>query len=102
MLYEPLISDVIGTGPKKMLTAIWVILVALVMVSRMYLGAHSLDQVIFGGLVGLSCLIAYKVFLQKEIYRSIEDCLKRKQEYADFLPVAFNFWIYLTLNILNY
>ena len=63
-LYEPLISDFLGTGPKRVFIGVWAVLSALVMISRMYLGAHSLNQIIFGGLLGLSVLIIYKYKLR--------------------------------------
>jgi membrane-associated phospholipid phosphatase len=63
-MYEPLLSDFVGTGKKKVFIFIWVIIAILVVVSRMYLGAHSLDQVVYGSLMGLSFLVMYRYWLQ--------------------------------------
>lgn len=63
-MYEPLLSDFIGTGKKRILLFIWVVLAVGTAISRMYLGAHSFDQVIFGSLIGISWLIIYKFWLQ--------------------------------------
>jgi membrane-associated phospholipid phosphatase len=40
------------------------VMAALVMLSRMYLGAHSADQIVFGGLLGLALLVIYKYKLR--------------------------------------
>jgi membrane-associated phospholipid phosphatase len=63
-LYEPLFSDFIGAGKKKFGLIIWTFVAALVMISRMYLGAHSLDQIVLGGLLGISFLAMYRLRLQ--------------------------------------
>ena len=71
-MYELILSDFIGTGKKKMYLYIWFIVAIGVVISRMYLGAHSLDQVVFGSLMGLSFLIIYKYWLQKIIYETLK------------------------------
>jgi len=58
------LSDFIGVGRKKYLFIIWIIIVPLVMISRMYLGAHSLDQIIFGAMMGLTFLVMYRYKVQ--------------------------------------
>lgn len=67
-MYEPLLSDFIGTGKKKVFLAIWVVVAVLVIISRMYLGAHSLDQVVYGSLIGLSFLVIYRFWFQQFLY----------------------------------
>ena len=62
--YEILLSDFFGTGKKRVYLLIWVIIAVGVVISRMYLGAHSLDQVIYGSLIGMSYLLIYKYWLQ--------------------------------------
>lgn len=63
-MYEPLISDFVGTGKKKINLFIWAIIAVLVVISRMYLGAHSFDQVVYGSLIGMSFLVIYRFWLQ--------------------------------------
>lgn len=67
-MYEPLLSDFLGTGKKKIFLFIWVVVAVLVIISRMYLGAHSIDQVVFGSLIGLSFLVIYRFWLQQFLY----------------------------------
>jgi membrane-associated phospholipid phosphatase len=67
-MYEPLLSDFIGTGKRKVFLFIWAVVGVLVMISRMFLGAHSLDQVVFGSLIGLSFLVIYRFWLQQFLY----------------------------------
>lgn len=68
LAYEPILSDFVGTGPKRVLLAVWLVISALVLISRMYLGAHSLDQIIFGCLLGFAFLIIYKFQFQRMLY----------------------------------
>jgi len=42
-LYEPILSDIVGTGKKRVLLAVLLIIAVIVMTSRMYLAAHSLN-----------------------------------------------------------
>ena len=67
-MYEPLLSDFVGTGKKKVFLIIWVVVAVLVIISRMYLGAHSLDQVVYGSLIGLSFLVIYRFWFQQFLY----------------------------------
>ena len=53
-----------GLSGKKVLFWVWIILVAMVAISRMYLGVHSLDQVMFGLLTGACFLTCYRLWLQ--------------------------------------
>jgi membrane-associated phospholipid phosphatase len=67
-MYEPILSDFMGTGKKRAFLYIWVVVGVLVVISRMYLGAHSIDQVVFGSLIGLSFLVIYRFWLQQFLY----------------------------------
>lgn len=78
--YEPILSDFVGTGPKKVLVGIWLILSALVLLSRMYLGAHSLDQIIFGALLGFAFLIIYKYQFQRMMYQAAINIFSQKNK----------------------
>lgn len=77
-IYEPLISDFWGTGKNRILIWIWFVVGILMVISRMYLGAHSLDQVVYGSVIGLSFLIIYRYWLQSLLYRTVTDILNKK------------------------
>jgi hypothetical protein len=102
VLYEPLISDVIGHGPKKIGIIIWLIVAGLVMMSRMYLGAHSLDQIVFGGMLGLSFLIYYKYFLQDLLFKTIINILNDRHKKFYFIINTLFAIIFLTIPIVVY
>ena len=102
VLYEPIISDITGTGPKKIGIIVWLIISALVMVSRMYLGAHSLDQIVFGGMLGLCFLIYYRYFLQELLYNSVINMLNNRHKQLYFIANTVIFIIFMTLPIVVY
>ena len=79
-MFEPLISDFVGTGRKKIFLFVWAFLSIFVLISRMYLGAHSLDQIIYGGLIGLSYLVIYRFWLQNFLYETLIDLLNQKNK----------------------
>ena len=64
-LYEPILSDFIGLAGRRVVIGVWAVVAALVMVSRMYLGVHSLDHIVLGGLMGLCWLVLYRYWLQE-------------------------------------
>ena len=69
LLYEPVISDLIGTKGWKKLILITILLTgALIPISRQYLGSHTADQVTSGALHSISALILYRFLLQEQIY----------------------------------
>lgn len=99
LAYEPILSDFLGTGPKYVLLGIWAVFVALVLISRMYLGAHSLDQIIFGGLLGIAFLVIYKYQFQKMMYSAVANILslKNKKLYLIINTVLFVFFLALPI-----
>lgn len=68
MLYEPIISDCIGYGKHKVWTILLFVICIMVPISRMYLGVHSANQILFGLLLGQIFLILYKYFYQRYLY----------------------------------
>lgn len=72
LLYEPIISDLIGTGGWKKLILVWILFTGtLIPISRQYLGSHTADQVTSGVLHSMCALILYKCHFQSSIYRLI-------------------------------
>lgn len=68
MLYEPLISDWVGYGRHRFWTCSLFLICIMVPLSRMYLGVHSANQIIFGLVLGLIFLILYKYVYQRYLY----------------------------------
>jgi undecaprenyl-diphosphatase len=68
LLYEPIISDSIGYWKYRPWSYVLAILCVLVPISRMYLGVHSLNQILFGLSLGTVFLILYKYIYQKALY----------------------------------
>ena len=102
LLYEPLLSDFIGLGPKKVLIGVWTVIAALVLISRMFLGAHSLDQIVFGGLLGLAFLIMYKYKFQELLYYVIQDILAFRHRLFYAVCNTVIFIIFLVVPIIIY
>jgi membrane-associated phospholipid phosphatase len=70
LLYEPIISDCVGTrGWHRLLWLPLALLIALISLARQYLGSHAADQVLYGLVNTLAILILYKYWLQEKIYR---------------------------------
>lgn len=65
MLYEPIISDYLGYGRKYWAAFPLFVIGIMVPISRMYLGVHSANQIMFGLTSGLICLILFKYIYQK-------------------------------------
>ena len=63
----------------------WSVLVVMVMISRMYLGAHSLDQIILGCVLGFSFLIIYKYKVQELLYQVISNILNKHSQITYFV-----------------
>jgi len=102
VLYEPMISDVFGCGPKKIWTYVWLFISIMVMISRMYLGAHSLDQIVFGGLLGLAFLVYYKFFLQELLYETVINILNGKHRKFYAIVTTVIFFVFLSIPIIAY
>ena len=92
-----MISDVFGCGPKKVWTFVWLFVAIMVMISRMYLGAHSLDQIVFGGLLGLSFLVYYKFFLQELLYETVINILNGKHKKFYAIVNTIIFFVFLSM-----
>lgn len=64
ILYESVMSDIIGYGINKyrkiIMTIALIIAVFMVNISRVYLGSHTIDQLITADMIGLAMVILYK------------------------------------------
>ncbi len=68
----------------------------------MYLGAHSLDQIIFGCFLGLAFLIMYKFKFQEFLYEVVGNSLNQKHKKVYFIFHSIIFIIFLILPIIFY
>lgn len=66
VLFEPIVSDSIGTAKWRRLIMIPLFLLwVLVPISRVYLGVHSVNQILFGLTLGMISLVLFKYIYQK-------------------------------------
>lgn len=69
LLYEPILSDSIGYGGRfRPFAFIFLIFFIMIPISRMYLGVHSANQILFGLSMGTVFLVLYKYIYQKALY----------------------------------
>lgn len=91
VIYYPLIADITGLGAFKQGWIFLIFLSVAVPLSRVYLGAHSVNQVIFGLFLGISSMVLYKFIFQKLLYRI----------YWSFLTLPLRIFIVLGVMFLN-
>lgn len=68
LVYEPILTDNFGFGKWRIGWIFLTIFGVFVPLSRMYLGAHSADQIVLGLFVGLAFTVLYRFVYQKMIY----------------------------------
>lgn len=68
MLLEPIVSDTIGYLKWKILSIPLAAIFIAMVLSRMFLGVHSADEVFYGLLLGFIALVLFKFVYQKELY----------------------------------
>jgi hypothetical protein len=85
MLYEPIVSDSIGYGKHKFWTIFLFVAGIMVPISRMYLGVHSANQILFGLVLGLIFLILYKYVYQRYLYYLYWSLLMNHKKWQKFI-----------------
>jgi hypothetical protein len=77
LLFEPVISDLVGNeGPKKGIL-VWVLMLGmLIPIAGLCLGSHSLHQALMGVVHSLAALLIYKCLMQRVIYQLMVKALK--------------------------
>jgi membrane-associated phospholipid phosphatase len=100
-MYEPILSDILGTGKGVQLVLLVLIAVA-VMASRMYLGAHSLNEVIFGAVLGCVYLVIYHYKLQQFFYQVIADILNKRHRLFYFIGNTIACLSFILLSLILY
>ena len=78
-LYEPLISNYL-VGDKYLKLA-WLFILffgVVVPFSRIYLGVHSLNQVLFGLRLGLAWVVLFRYGLREKFYQIYSNLFKKK------------------------
>jgi undecaprenyl-diphosphatase len=69
MLYEPILSDSIGYGGSyRPFSFVLLLFMVMIPISRMYLGVHSLNQILFGLSMGTVFLVLFKYVYQRALY----------------------------------
>lgn len=95
--YACLVFDLISRVNKNIwLMAVPCTMAVLIPQSRMYLGAHSSNQVILGLVLGLCMQVLYRYSLQRKIYDLINSLVVRKSLETLLLLIAAN----ISLNII--
>ena len=103
LLYEPVISDFIGTkGWKKLLFLFLVLTSVLMPLSRMYLGMHSADQVVTGLLYSFIAVVLYRYHIQEKIYNLVAMTLKGHKKGFIFILTTLAFLLCLSIPIILY
>jgi uncharacterized membrane protein len=71
-----IIDDLIGTSGCKKLFLLWLPLVGVLNpISRMYLGSHSGDQVLYAIFNSVALIVLFHFVLQKKIYQLFKSAL---------------------------
>ena len=65
-----------------------IILEFLVMFSRMYLGMHSLNQVLFGCMLGVYSMVAYYLFVERLLLRCILFIFRNQKSVLTFIILS--------------
>jgi len=103
LLYEPVISDLIGTKGWRKFILIWIILTGvLIPISRQYLGSHTSDQVTSGVLHSLSFLILYRFVIQNQIYKLLVNSLKGNSKIIIVIVTTFAYLVSIAIPFILY
>lgn len=101
-MYELLLSDFVGTGRSRVYLYVWFFMAVGVVISRMYLGAHSLDQVVYGTLIGLAFLVIYKYWLQAFLYQTLKELLNQNKKKLYFIITTILTLIFIIIPYICY
>ena len=71
-------TDFTGLGPFRWALAAIVFTGTLIPFSRLYLGVHSVDQILTGLVLSFCMLVLYRFGLQKQLFRYLHACLTKK------------------------
>lgn len=98
-----MVSDLVGTKGWKKLLLLWIIVFGtMVSLSRMFLGSHSADQVIYGLFNSLAALVLYRYCLQYKIYQLYKSCLRGVRTGSIMLANTFVYILVLAAPIVVY
>lgn len=85
LIYEPLITDITGPGFLQLGYLFPLVAIVLVPISRMYLGAHSGNQVLMGLTFGLGMCVLYRYVFQRWLYWLFERLLNKHYKVCTML-----------------
>ena len=99
LLYEPIISDSIGYWKYKPWMYVLTVLFIMIPISRMYLGVHSLNQILFGLSLGTVFLILYKYIYQKALYELFWEFLLGSAKLIKLIGIFFLYLVTIAIPI---
>jgi membrane-associated phospholipid phosphatase len=103
LFYEPIISDFIGSRGKNKYVLVFVLMTGLfVPLSRLYLGSHSLNQVVYGLFNSLCFLVLYRYILQKSIYKLFVKFLQGKIKRKMVIMISIMFGVAVLTSFIIY
>ena len=79
LLYEPIFADFIGLGPFRVAVILLTLFAVFIPLSRLYLGVHSVDQILCGMVMSFAFLVIYKYFAQKQLFKYLHACAFNKK-----------------------
>lgn len=102
LIYEPVFTDYVGMGKGKFMFVVVMLFGALEPLSRMMVGSHSANEVIFGTTLGMAILVLYRFYLQEALYRIYFNILAKRKTcvYATMIVVCA--LIYLIIPVIFY
>ena len=78
-------------GPFKLAAILLTLFAAFIPLSRLYLGVHSVDQILCGLVMSFAFLVTYRYFFQKQLFRFFNACaFGKKIGLLLFLTIVLN------------
>lgn len=75
LLFEPILTDFTGLGPFRWALFLIAVTGSLIPLCRLYLGVHSVDQILTGLVMSTAMLTIYRFALQKPLFHYLYLCL---------------------------
>lgn len=103
MVYGIIIDDLIGTVGWKKVFLLWLPLVgSMNPVSRMYLGSHSGDQVVYAIFNSVALIVLYHFYFQRKIYKLFKNALLGKHSILLFTLNTILYLVVLAVPLILY
>jgi len=87
LFHEPVVTDVIRCGPFKV--ALYsVVLVIFVPWAKMYLGSHSVDQLVNGLFYSFAFLVLYLYYFREKLFKLVSFMIDTDERRKQFLILS--------------